>query len=151
MKLAAASAEQGPVLATVHSQAFGQPWTAAAFSALLEGAGVFALLAEVRGPAGIVLCRTVAGEAEILTLAVVPSARRSGVAQALMVAAIGLSRQAGSGAMFLEVGACNAAAVALYAQMGFVETGRRRAYYDRGLGEREDALIMSLDLTSPAR
>ena len=151
MKLAAAGADQGPALASLHALAFQQPWAAAAFTSLLEGAGVFALLAKTDGPAGFVLCRTVAGEAEILTLAVAPSARRSGVARALMAAAIDLARQAGAEAMFLEVGAGNAAAVTLYARLGFIETGRRRSYYDRDAEGREDALIMHLDLKPPAR
>jgi ribosomal-protein-alanine N-acetyltransferase len=36
----------------------------------------------------------------------------------------------------------NKAAIALYRQLGFVETGRRRNYYENG----EDAILMEYDL-----
>jgi ribosomal-protein-alanine N-acetyltransferase len=44
--------------------------------------------------------------------------------------------------MFLEVAAQNTAARALYAALGFTETGRRPAYYEDG----GDALILALAL-----
>jgi ribosomal-protein-alanine N-acetyltransferase len=99
-------------------------------------------------PAGVVICRTVADEAEILTLGVAGWARRRGVGQALMAATIGVARQAGATRMFLEVDVDNAGAVALYEGLGFVRAGLRKDYYDRGLNGRADALVMRLDLTS---
>ena len=95
---------------------------------------------------GVILCRVVAGEMEVLTVGVAPAARRTGVARALMTAALGAARQAGAEACFLEVADDNESAVALYAGLGFRRAGLRRAYYDRGQGARADALVMRLDL-----
>ena len=70
-------------LAVLHATAFDAPWDAAAFAVLLSQPGVFAIRAED----GFILCRTVLDEAEILTLAVRPSARRSGLGARLTRAA----------------------------------------------------------------
>jgi ribosomal-protein-alanine N-acetyltransferase len=99
----------------------------------------------------MVLCRALAGEAEVLTIAVPPWARRRGVGRALMAAAMGAARAAGARVMFLEVDVANTPAVALYERLGFERAGLRRAYYDRGPSGRADALVMRLDLSAAAR
>lgn len=134
-------------MAAVHAQAFAAPWDAAAFAELMQGAGVFGLLAGDAAELGVILCRVAAGEMEVLTIGVPPAARRRGVARALMAAALGAARQAGAEAAFLEVAVDNAEAAALYAGLGFRRAGLRRNYYDRGLAGRADALVMRLDLT----
>jgi ribosomal-protein-alanine N-acetyltransferase len=115
---------------------------------LLEGSGVFGFVVRGDDPAGVLICRTIAGEAEILTVGVAPWARRQGVGLALMTAAIGVAREMGAQAMFLEVDVGNAPAVTLYERLGFVRAGLRKGYYDRGAKGRADALVMRLDLTS---
>ena len=151
MTICVARKDQSEVLAAVHAQAFDRSWAASEIKALLEAPGVFALLAAKDEPVGMVMCRTVADEAEILTLAVAPQARRQGVGRGLVLAARDLAQQAGAGALLLEVGTANTAAVGLYDRLGFVQAGRRTAYYDRGQAGREDALVLRLDLTPPAR
>ncbi|WP_304169699.1 GNAT family N-acetyltransferase [Phenylobacterium aquaticum] len=145
-----AAQDEAETLAAVHWQAFSPGWSAAELCALLEGPGTFALLAQDAGPTGMILCRAVAGEAEILTLAVIPPARRCGVAKALSLAAAGLARQAGAEEMFLEVAVDNLAALHLYEGIGFRRAGLRRGYYDREDGVRVDAAVMRLDLNSVA-
>ena len=49
--------------------------------------------------------------------------------------------------MFLEVRPSNPGALELYRQIGFVEIGRRKNYYAAKDG-REDAIVMSRDLSS---
>ena len=88
------------------------------------------------------LARVAGGEAEILTLAVAPAARGKGLGHELLQAAIGKARALGADTMFLEVGADNPAALALYARSGFVKVGGRKGYY-RG----RDALVLRLPLT----
>jgi ribosomal-protein-alanine N-acetyltransferase len=135
------------LLAAIHAHAFDEPWDSAAFGALLNGPGVVALVAEKGGePVGLVMVRAVADEAEILTLAVLPSARRRGVGAALMRAALAEAARFGARRLFLEVAEDNAAAAGLYARLGFVEVGRRRGYYARGGGEAAAARILGLDL-----
>jgi ribosomal-protein-alanine N-acetyltransferase len=132
-------------LAALHAEAFDAPWTAAAFADLLGQAGVFA----VEAPEGFILMRGVADEAEILTLAVRPSARRRGLGARLLAEGVGLAGARGADRVFLEVADDNAAARALYRRSGFVETGRRPRYYARSDGSREDALILTLNLAAP--
>jgi ribosomal-protein-alanine N-acetyltransferase len=132
-------------LAAVHAQAFDAPWGASDFDALLAGPGVFGLLAG-EPAVGMALCRIAGGEMEVLTIGVSGAARRRGVAQALMQAALGAAREAGAEQAFLEVAVGNVAAVSLYERLGFERAGLRRGYYDRGAAGRADALVMRLDL-----
>lgn len=133
------------LLAALHKSAFaaegGAGWEAKAFDDLIAKAGARAF-----GTAdGFILMQPLtgagdaAGEAEIVTLAVKPTARRAGLAGRLIAQA-----QAALGAkvLFLEVAADNGAARALYEKFGFHETGRRKAYYKRADGTRVDAVLM---------
>lgn len=150
MKLVAATRADLPAMASAHAQSFDAPWDEDAFAAFLSGPGAFAFVAAEEDPAGVVLCRAIAGEAEVLTLAVPPWARRRGVALALMTAAIGAAHAAGARAMVLEVDVANVGAIALYERLGFALVGVRKAYYNRGAAGRADAQVMRLDLTSTA-
>jgi ribosomal-protein-alanine N-acetyltransferase len=133
-------------MAWVHALSFEHPWSADSFGELLDGPGVFGLLAGEGAPVGIILCRVAAGEMEVLTVGVDPAARRRGVGRALVLAAVDAGRQAGAETAFLEVAVDNGAAANLYARLGFREAGMRRGYYDRGQGGRVDAQVMRLDL-----
>lgn len=132
-------------LAEIHAAAFPAPWDAAAFATLLNQAGVFVLEA----PDGFILLRAVADEAEILTLAVRPAARRAGLGAGLVEQGAVAAAAYGATRLFLEVAQDNAPALALYARAGFAEAGRRPGYYARPDGGRQDALILALNLTAP--
>ena len=112
--------------------------------AFLNAAGAFAAVAEP-SYAGFILCRRMATEAEVLTLAVDPDQRRHGLGSALLAAAVDWAGEAGADALFLEVACDNAAAIALYQSADFLEVGRRRAYYSRP-GGAMDALVLRRDL-----
>ncbi|EJL37251.1 ribosomal-protein-alanine acetyltransferase [Caulobacter sp. AP07] len=134
-------------LADLHDRAFPRPWSAEEFEALLEGPGAFAVLGEGDEPKGFILCRAVAGEAEILTVAVDPAARRRGWGAALVEMAAGLAREAGAFEMFLEVAADNLAALKLYEATGFDRVGLRKGYYPHPDGAK-DAVVMRRTLNS---
>lgn len=132
------------ILADLHDRAFPRPWSALEFEALLKSPGVFAVMGEAGEPAvekGFILCRSIAGEAEILTIAVDPAARRRGWGGALVEMAAGIATETGSEAMFLEVASDNTAAIALYAATGFARVGLRKGYYPHPDGAR-DAIVM---------
>ncbi|WP_050525576.1 GNAT family N-acetyltransferase [Pseudorhodobacter aquimaris] len=134
-------------LATLHACSFTTPppWSARAFAELLDSPGTF-----IRGDArGFVLGRAVAGEAEVLTLAVAPAFRRKGLARRLMAAFHDAARPAADIA-FLEVAQDNDAAIALYHALGYTEVGRRPRYFEAPQGLRVDALVMHLSLRPPA-
>lgn len=128
-------------MAALHARVFTtpRPWSSTEFSSLLAGEGVFVL-----GDAqGFVMGRAIAGEAEILTLAVAPEARRQGIARKLMA---GFSTEAiknGAITAFLEVADTNSAAISLYLSNGYVISGRRRRYFDTPQGEKIDAIVMT--------
>lgn len=131
------------LLAEIHASAFDRPWDAAAFQSLCRQDGVVAL-----GHAdGFILIRTVSDEAEILTLAVRPQARRRGAGADLVRAGADAARAQGAQRLFLEVAEDNAAALALYRSAGFVEDGRRKGYYARTEGPAATALLLSLNLS----
>jgi ribosomal-protein-alanine N-acetyltransferase len=128
-------------LAEVHATAFTRPWTVADFAELQATPGTLVLVSETHGRLdGFVMLRSLGSEAEVLTLAVRPEARRRGVGLGLIEAAVGAVAQ--MDALWLEVAEDNAAALSLYARAGFSETGRRRGYYTLADGGRTDALVM---------
>lgn len=82
--------------------------------------------------------------AELDTLAVAPEARRQGIGDALVRAVLAWAAGAGARQVSLEVRASNAAALSLYARLGFREQGRRPGYY---AGSAEDALLLGRTVT----
>ena len=130
-------------LAALHAEAFSAPWDARAFADLLTQPGV---LLRIEAD-GFILIRVVLDEAEILTLAVRPGARRQGLGRRLVERACVAAKDAGAAILFLEVAEDNAAARVLYARAGFVEIGRRKAYYASPDGRRIDALVLHRDLS----
>jgi tRNA threonylcarbamoyl adenosine modification protein YeaZ len=143
LRLQRVGADQATLLGALHEQAFESAWSAGDFSTLLESPGALALLA-MRGdvPCGFLLLRAIAGEAEVLTLAVAPPFRRKGVALALMQGAHAYLLALQSSVLHLEVNEKNEAAVKLYRRVGFAESGRRRGYYALSSGETADAILM---------
>ncbi|MDO5658952.1 MAG: GNAT family N-acetyltransferase [Paracoccus sp. (in: a-proteobacteria)] len=131
-------------LAALHARCFTtpRPWGPAEMADMLSAPGVFLLPA----PQGFLIGRTIADEAELLTLAVAPEARRGGIGRALVTRFAHAARDRGATAAFLEVAADNAPALALYHRAGWQDAGRRRGYYAPDL----DAIIMRLDLSFPA-
>lgn len=144
MNLRPVGAEASFDLADLHDKAFDRPWTALEFEDLLKSPGAFAILGEAGEPAeakGFVLCRSIAGEAEILTIAVDPAARRRGWGAALVEVAAGVAAETGAEALFLEVAVDNTAAIALYQATRFAKVGLRKGYYPHPDGAK-DAVVM---------
>lgn len=129
------------IMAAIHAQAFTAPeaWGRDVFSLQLALPNVFGLL---HPAVGMILVRIAADEAEILTLAVIPEARRRGVGATLLREATTLLPPMGVYTVFLEVSVANIAARELYNRAGFTQVGRRPHYYSNNA----DALILRLDL-----
>ncbi|WP_209316200.1 ribosomal protein S18-alanine N-acetyltransferase [Haematospirillum sp. 15-248] len=135
------------VLAAAHARAFARPWLAVDFRQMLETSIVFGRLA-VAGeqPAGFALFRAMAGEAEVLTLAVDPDYRRRGIAITLLKACQVEAGTRGAQKVFLEVAESNAAARTLYQALRYETIGCRSGYYLLEDGSRENAVVMGLRL-----
>ena len=156
IELVPAALVHAELLAGMHKICFAEAWDADAMRALLEMPGAAGLIAvdggslipalEAPGPAGLVLWRAIAGEAEILTIAVLPPWRKLGLGGRLLDASLAASAEAGAEAMFLEAAADNIAALALYHTRGFERVGLRKGYYAG-----KDAVVMkrALDTKSP--
>jgi ribosomal-protein-alanine N-acetyltransferase len=133
-------------LAHLHELSFAQAWNERALKDLVAS-GATASIAEREGRiAGFILFRTASDEAEILTIAVAPDARRNGVGRALVREAAHAAARTGATCLFLEVGANNAAARALYAGLGFAPAGHRKGYYRAPGKLPEDALVLCVGL-----
>ena len=136
------------VLARLHATSFADAWSAEWIAKLLAQPGAFAFLVD-GDSGGFVLVRAAGGEAEILTLAVAPAARRRGIGSALISAACRQAQEMGADTMFLEVSRSNEAAITLYTRLGFREVGRRRGYYTEPGRSNEDALVYCVKLPRP--
>ncbi len=141
------------VLTGIHAAAFageGRPWSGPEILAQLGEQAVAVRLAHRErtepggglAPAGFALYRAVDGEAELLTISVMPEARRSGIGADLLAACEDGARASGAARLFLEVAEGNVAARALYDRAGYRECGRRKGYYRRPDTTSDDAVVM---------
>lgn len=127
-----------PHVIALERRAFPTPWSLAMFVLELSKASGVCLAALRDGElVGHLICSRYDTVWHIMNVAVDPSARRQGVASALLRELID---RVGEGAQItLEVRPSNDGAIVLYERFGFLSAGRRRRYYqDNG----EDALVM---------
>ena len=127
-----------PQVIAIERRAFPTPWSLAMFVLeLSKPSGICLAAIGDRRVAGYLVCSRYADVWHLMNIAVDPSARRRGIATALLEEMIA---RAGEDASYtLEVRPSNGEAIALYERFGFRSAGTRRRYYqDTG----EDALIM---------
>ncbi len=124
----------------VDRRSLPKPWSERIWRDELESPfGLYLILEEGDEVIGQIGVRSVLDELHITTIAVLPEHRRRGHARVLIGAALAAYPDARF--VHLEVRPTNRTARALYASLGFRETGRRPRYY----GD-EDAVLMTLDL-----
>jgi len=146
--IAAATLADAALLARLHARAFDRPWSGDDIAKLLQNPSAFALIASAGQAQGFVMAWAAAGDSELLTVAVVPEARRKGVGAALVTSAGVAALVRGAASMHLEVAEDNAGARALYRKLGYAEAGRRPGYYAASVG-RVDAIVMRRTLPRP--
>lgn len=137
--------------AALHSDAFARPWSGDEFASLLSQPGTFGFVARRVGaaasaPLGVVVVRTAADEAEILTITVSRQARGQGIGRLLMDSVLQRLHADRVASLFLEVDEENAPALALYRRLRFAEVGRRPAYYADAEGRHTSALVLKRTL-----
>ncbi len=135
----------------IEQESFSAPWTRKMFEAELSG-NPFAHFSVLRSGGadgtgkellGYICFWVVFEELRLMNLAVSPSARRQGLATALVRHALAVGRAQGAGRAVLEVRSSNEEARRLYERMGFVQVGLRAKYYANPI---EDARLMELAL-----
>lgn len=125
-------------LARIHAAAFAEGgergWSAAELRDLRArpSARLWAAF-EGAEPLAFLLCDLVLDEAEILTLATAPEARRRGAARRLLTQAFADLHAEGAGILRLEVAIDNRKALELYRSVSFQEIGFRKGYFLRDI------------------
>ena len=124
---------------------YGEAWTGPQCAGLLPLPGVWLSVARLgREVVGFSLGRVIAGEAELLLLAVARRVQGGGVGERLVRRFMDDARVRGAARLHLEVRDGNHA-VELYRRLGFREVGRRRNYYSGRDGQLYDALTLACD------
>ena len=93
---------------------------------------IFLVARAGRRPTGYVIARRDRWGAEIISLAVLPRARKRGIGEKLLTAVIHRFRRQDVRTIRLMVRVDNAAAIALYRQLGFHPAGHVTGYYEDG-------------------
>jgi ribosomal-protein-alanine N-acetyltransferase len=135
------------VMTSAFPARFGEAWTRSQCAGILPMTGVRLVLARdgEETSLGFSLYRTVAGDSELLLLAVDASAQGKGIGRKLLDHFIEDAKQNGAERIHLEVRDGNPA-VAMYREAGFARIGRRRNYYHGSDGLRYDALTLARKL-----
>jgi ribosomal-protein-alanine N-acetyltransferase len=136
-------------LARLHAGAFYRGWPEAEFSAYItdpERTPAYVAMDAKHRVAGFAMLRLAGDEVELLTIVVDPKWQGRGVGRALLVATFTDLLMSPVTKMFLEVEDANAAAIALYRSLGFMEVSRREGYYRKADGAAATALVMRRDL-----
>jgi ribosomal-protein-alanine N-acetyltransferase len=132
------------IMEAAFGTAYGEAWTRSQCAGILPMSGVALTLArraEAEAPAGFSLVRSVAGESELLLLAVMPHHHRQGIGSRLLDQFVADAREQGTTRVHLEVRDGNPA-ITMYRDAGFTQAGRRRDYYQGRDGRRFDALTL---------
>jgi ribosomal-protein-alanine N-acetyltransferase len=144
-------AERAEECERLHGASFAFAWSSSDFESYLTDASIVAdgAVNDVapKGPlGGFILSRLMPPDAELLTVAVDPIRRGTGLGRALLEKHLVNLERGGALLVFLEVAEDNPAALALYARAGFKPIGRREGYYKRTAADAAAALTMRLEL-----
>jgi len=137
------------IMSAAFPSRYGEAWTRSQCAGILPMAGVKLVLARdgKEEPVGFSLYRTVAGDAELLLLAVAPQAQGNGIGRHLLVHFIEDAKKNGAERIHLEVRDGNPA-IRIYEAAGFEQVSRRRNYYRGSGGAEFDALTFVLPATN---
>jgi len=141
---------------TIEQTAYGHPWSRGNFTdGLKAGYAAQVLLAGPATTQATVLGYFVAmqgfEEVHLLNITVAPAHQRQGWAQVMLEALAIWSRGQGARWLWLEVRSGNDRARHVYERHGFGLVGRRKDYYPHTSTAREDALVMSLNLSADVK
>jgi len=126
----------------IEKASYPHPWTLVHFKDELQNPVADLVGCKIDDILAGYLCYwLIAGELQILNVAVAPEFRGCGIANRLLDHVFASCHTKGLVSAWLEVRVGNRAAIALYRRFGFSDGGVRRNYYRDG----EDALLMVRD------
>lgn len=136
--------EMGPEdisgISKIEERCFSDPWSQESVRDGLESSlDTWLVLKEKEGVLGYCVFRIIAGEGELLRIAVSPEFQGRGLSKKLMDQMVEYSKKKKAETMFLEVRESNEKARNLYRSYGFSEEGIRKDYYRNPV---ENAVIM---------
>ena len=130
----------------VEQRAYTHPWTRGNFTdAMASGYQAQVLMADEH-LLGYFVAMMGVDEVHLLNITVAPDYQRQGWARVLLDALALWSRGRSAQWLWLEVRVSNLRAQHIYQTHGFRRVGERKRYYPADLGQREDAVVMSLAL-----
>lgn len=134
---------------SIERDAYTFPWSRGNFiDSLAAGYLAEVLQLPAAGLVGYYVAMQGVDEMHLLNLTVAPEHQRRGHSRTLLDALQQHCHGRGVPSLWLEVRFSNQHARAVYARRGFAEVGLRRGYYPAHHGQREDAIVMSLQLQS---
>jgi len=145
-------ADLDAVMSIEHSVFANDAWSRESMRAELDSGHSYYLVAfpvgepeRIEAYAGLLAPRG-SGQADIQSVAVVPTARRQGLARTLVRSLITEARDRRAREVFLEVRADNPGAESLYDSLGFERIAVRAGYYQP---DNVDANVMRLTISDP--
>lgn len=130
----------------VEAQAHEHPWVRANFLDSLRSGYQMQLLWADDRLLGYFVAMMGVDEAHLLNITVAPQYQRQGWARLMLEALAIWAKGKGAQTLWLEVRTGHQRAVKVYQACGFVTVGERKAYYPAAHDQREDALVMCLQL-----
>ena len=131
-------------VAALEKLCFSDPWSENSIaSELCNALSLWLVAVDGEQVVGYIGSQSVQGESDMMNVAVAPTHRRQGIAEALVAQLSEQLKALGNESLTLEVRASNEGAIALYEKLAFQQVGRRPNYYRN---PKEDALILRKEL-----
>jgi [ribosomal protein S18]-alanine N-acetyltransferase len=131
----------------IESAAYAFPWSRGNFIDSLASGYAAQLLCDAQGGLlGYFVAMAGVDEMHLLNITVASAHEHRGHARFMLDQLSVLCQGRGARQLWLEVRESNARARMIYLRRGFVHVGLRKGYYPAPHGQREDAVVMSLQI-----
>ena len=130
----------------VEQRAYAHPWNRANFLDALHSGYQAEILMADEAILGYFVAMKGVEEVHLLNITVAPEYQGQGWARVMLDALTLWSRGQSAKWLWLEVRVGNARAMRVYESHGYRRVGQRKDYYPSGHGQREDAVVMGLQL-----
>ena len=131
----------------IERQLYAYPWSMANFDdSLASGYQCWVARDAAATLVGYFLVMLAPDEAHLLNITIAPAWQGRGLARLMLDRISAIARGHAAPAVLLEVRPSNPHALAVYRHVGFRQIGLRKRYYPAADQQREDAIVMRLDL-----